>query len=210
MATELIQRRWCDWHLREKDVHESAVEYEVAFSPAAHKSEPMIVDLCEECRDRFGGDLIALMGTLETKRQKERTPTATLKTPGASFPCPVEGCDVTGSKSGLKSHVERAHDTTLAEVALKRGVTLEGIVVKFACEECKAGFGKTQGYAQHMSQIHKVVPPIDFAPGAEAARRHVPDIREVDGDVPLPEAPQVEVPREPARKRTAKRTTKSA
>lgn len=174
MAVELIQRRWCDWHLREKDEQVEGVEFRVAFHPASHNTEPMIADLCEDCATRFGGELTMLIGTLDVKKQRERTPTAKLGSDGKvkpvkheqRFDCPM-GCGMNMSKSGIKSHLPTDHGLSLGQVATRVGHTLEGGAVRYVCpvKDCRAGYAKPQAYSQHRIQSHGDSAPVDMQEG---------------------------------------------
>jgi hypothetical protein len=159
VATELIQRRWCDYHLREKDEKVEGVEFELGFRPTSEKGQPLIADLCQDCADRYGGTLLELIELLASKRQGSRTPTPAAPSAGEfkglRFDCPL-GCDLTMSKSGMNAHVRDVHQMTLAEVAYERKQTLEGRAIEYVCpvKGCKAAYDKGQGYASHVRTSH--------------------------------------------------------
>jgi hypothetical protein len=175
VATELIQRRWCDYHLREKDERVPASAWRAMFAAADSDTEPMLMDLCSDCVDQFAGPLSDLMDKLRAKRQGQRTHDAPGQKTSARFPCPV--CNAEYTKGGLKHHVELEHQLTIGQAALRVGQTLEGGSIEFVCRECEAGFHRPQAYAQHRLVGHKDKAPIDLDAG-RAGPAEVEQMRE--------------------------------
>jgi hypothetical protein len=189
MATELIQRRWCDWHMVEKDERVEAVEYEAAFHQTGSKAaKSTVVDLCEDCAERFGSEVRALIDRLGV-RQASRALTPQQALPGVDgtkkkhsdagvrFTCPL-GCEESLSKSGMKTHLLSSHGSSVGKAAVLAGRTLEGEPVRYVCREkdCMSGFAKPQAMSQHRMQAHGDTAPVDL-PSFIVTQEELEDIR---------------------------------
>jgi len=158
MAQALFIRNWCDICLEAgKETPADTYAVNVRVVPPDDKTTgatpvrpedapaPFVVELCPE----HGAEICAAVLALAEygRRPDNRTPAKARRSDAApsSFVCPACG-HVANNSGGLRGHVRREHDTTLAGIGFYPAT--------YKCDGCGEPYGNRQGLAAHMRTNH--------------------------------------------------------
>lgn len=162
MAQEIVT--WCDPHLDE-DERVYGTRRQIALNGQA----PKVLDVCDDCEKEILGPVLTALelygrspkappGSGSKKKRKEQESSQQSRAQ-EGMSCPVPDCEtdqVFHDRSTIRGHVRSIHDEDLPVLEARAGKTVEGLTIKFLCEEpnCEAGFATPQGRGAHMSHRH--------------------------------------------------------
>jgi hypothetical protein len=154
VATELVINSWCDVCLEAaRNRAGETLSVNVTGTPAFD------VEVCKEHGAPLR-DALAVLAALGRAPGKTVRPGATGPSKGnvgaargkpdqqagTGGTCPECGYS-NGTRAGLRSHLRRKHDKSLADVGLSPA--------RFTCEECGGKFDAGQGLSAHVRLIHR-------------------------------------------------------
>jgi hypothetical protein len=176
MATEVVTRTWCDWHLMEKDQHEPGATWTIQVAEPGAKPQHRTIDLCEPCSDTW---LAPMLDVLKHSRAVKpgQQPAAPKKTPAPTPPGVPAGRELAGPAPRpepepgmlacpLCDFVTEEHrdtDTRPSQGRVRLGghgrrahdTTLGALLgdpEPFTCPECGDTFSTPQGLGVHRSK----------------------------------------------------------
>lgn len=160
MAQEIVT--WCDRHLNMNEDDEGVRVPGTTRRLTIGKAKPIEyeTDLCEPCyKELFGPllDFISTTGAQPVSGGEKKTPNKEREVHLICPLCKAQGVEYVARRRGaMRTHMETAHDTTLAEVETQLGQTIDGKPLPFECSVCGSRFSHAQARGAHERHRHGI------------------------------------------------------